>query len=156
MDEPSHLSGRSDRTGPQTSAFRQMGVVVHPTRRLERVLAEIGAWAAAHGVAVGQIPVSGQTRRVADPVEAAACDLLLALGGDGTALAALHAGAPSSRPVLGVACGSVGVLMSVPADRVPWALEQVAAGRWTPIGVPGLDVRWDEARLLSGVGSYDR
>jgi NAD+ kinase len=133
MDEPPH-------------PLHQMGVVVHPTRRLERVLAEIGAWASAHGVAVGQIPVSGQTRRVADPVEPAACDLLLALGGDGTALAALHAGAPSSRPVLGVACGSVGVLMSVAADRVPWALEQLAAGRWTPIGVPGLDVGWDESR----------
>ena len=36
--------------------------------------------------------------------------------------------------------------MSVPADRVAVALEQVAAGRWTPIGVPGLDVRWDGAR----------
>jgi NAD+ kinase len=125
--------------------IRQIGVVVHPTRRLERVLAEIGAWASAHGVALGQIALSGQTRRVADPVEAAACDLLLALGGDGTALAALHAGAPSSRPVLGVACGSVGVLMSVPAHRLPWALEEVAAGRWTPIGVPGLDVGWDAA-----------
>ncbi len=146
MDEPSHPSGRSDRTDPQRAAFRRMGLVVHPTRPLETVLSEIGAWASAHGVTVGQVPVPGQTRRVADPVEAAACDVLLALGGDGTALTALHAGVPSSRPVLGVACGSVGVLMSVPADRVSWALEQVAAGRWAPIGVPGLDIGWDEAR----------
>jgi NAD+ kinase len=133
VDEPSHLS------------LRRIGLVVHPTRPLDTLLGELGAWASANGVAVGQAPVPGLERRVADPVEAAACDLLLSLGGDGTTLAALHAGAPSGRPVLGVACGSVGVLTSVPADRLPWALEQVTAGRWTPIGVPGLDVRWDGA-----------
>lgn len=137
MDAPSRLSGRSD--------IRRLGVVVHPTRRVEQVLEEIAAWASARGGTVGQIAVPGQTRQVAEPVEAAACDLLLALGGDGTALVAMHAGAASSRPVLGVACGSVGALMSVAGDRVPWALEQVAAGRWTPMGVPGLDVAWDGA-----------
>ena len=128
---------------PQHPTIRRLGLVVHPTRRVERVLEEVGAWASAHGVTVGQIAVPGQTRQVADPVEAAACDLLLALGGDGTALVALHAGAPSSRAVLGVACGSVGVLMSVAGERVPWALEQIATGRWTPVAVPGLDVDWD-------------
>ena len=131
---------------PQHPTIRRLGLVVHPTRRVERVLEEIGAWASAHGVTVGQIAVPGQTRQVADPVEAAACDLLLALGGDGTALVALHAGAPSSRAVLGVACGSVGVLMSVAGERVPWALEQIATGRWTPVAVPGLDVNWDGAQ----------
>ena len=128
---------------PTAAAIRRLGLVVHPTRRVERVLEEVGAWASAHGVTVGQIAVPGQTRQVADPVEAAACDLLLALGGDGTALVALHAGAPSSRAVLGVACGSVGVLMSVAGERVPWALEQIATGRWTPVAVPGLDINWD-------------
>jgi NAD+ kinase len=91
------------------------------------------------------VPVAGQSRQVADPIEAAACDLLLGLGGDGTALSALHAGAPTSRPVLGVACGSIGVLTSVSAERVTWALEQVAAGRSTPMAVPGLDVALAEA-----------
>lgn len=131
---------------PQHPTIRRLGLVVHPTRRVERVLEEIGAWASAHGVTVGQIAVPGQTRQVADPVEAAGCDLLLALGGDGTALVALHAGAPSSRAVLGVACGSVGVLMSVAGERVPWALEQIATGRWTPVAVPGLDVDGDGAQ----------
>ena len=92
-----------------------------------------------------QVVVADQTRRVADPAEAPDCDLLLALGGDGTALAALHAAAPSSRPVLGVACGSIGVLMSVTAERLPEALDQVAAGRWTPVPVPGLEVGWGGA-----------
>jgi NAD+ kinase len=137
MDARPRFSGRSD--------IRRLGVVLHPTRRVERVFEEIGAWAAAHGVTVGQVAVPGQTRQLAEPTEAAACDLLIALGGDGTALIALHEGAASSRPVLGVACGSIGALMSVAGERVPWALEQIAAGRWTSIGVPGLDVGWDEA-----------
>ena len=136
---PSSVPGRSDRP------LRQLGLVVHPTRPVDRVVEEIGAWASAHGLTVGQVPATGQTRQVADPVEAAACDLLLGLGGDGTALSALHAGAPASRPVLGVACGSIGALTSVSAERVRWALEQISKGRWTPVGIPGLDVAWDEA-----------
>jgi NAD+ kinase len=126
-------------------AVRRLGLVVHPTRPLDGVLEEVDAWARAHGVAVGQVAVPGQDRRVAELVEAEACDLLLALGGDGTALAALHAGADSSRPALGVSCGSIGALTSVGAERVAWALDQIDAGRWTSVTVPGLDVTWGEA-----------
>lgn len=144
MDEPSPLSSRAEQPGRTKSALRQLGLVVHPTRRVETVLDEVGAWASAHGLTVGQVPVRGQTRQVADPIQADACDLLLAIGGDGTTLSALHAGAPSSRPVLGVACGSIGVLTSVSDERLTWALDQIATGRWTPVAVPGLDVAWGE------------
>jgi NAD+ kinase len=128
-----------------TSPMGQLGLVVHPSRPLGATIEEVVTWASAHGLAVGQVQIPGQTRRVADSVEAAACDLLLALGGDGTALSALHAGAPRSRPVLGIACGSIGVLTSVKADRVGWALEEIATGRWSPQAVPGLDVEWGAA-----------
>lgn len=124
--------------------MRQVGLVVHPTRRIEEVLAEIDSWASAHELTVGQVRIPGQTREVADAVEASACDVLIALGGDGTALRALHAGAPESRPVLAVACGSIGVLTSVTAERLAWALEQVATERWTPAPVPGLDLAWGD------------
>jgi NAD+ kinase len=96
-------------------------------------------------VTVGQVPVPGQARQVAEPVEAAECDLLLGIGGDGTALRAMHAAAPWSRPVLGVACGSIGALTSVDAERLPWALDQVATGSWTPVALPGLELTWGEA-----------
>ena len=125
--------------------LRRVGLVVHPTRPVQGVLDEIDAWAAGHDITVGQVPARGQTREVADPLDAASCDLLLGVGGDGTALAALHAGAPMSTPVLGIACGSIGVLTSVTADRVEWALDQIASERWTPLAVPGLDVVWGEA-----------
>jgi NAD+ kinase len=115
---------------------------VHPTRHLERVLEDVDGWASAHGVAVGQISIDGQTRRVADVVDAGDCDLLVAVGGDGTTLAALHAAAPQSRPVLGIACGSIGVLTSVTADQVSLALDSFQGGRWAPTEVPGLELGW--------------
>src|ERR687891_1614633 len=118
----------------------QGGAVVHPRRDVEAALGVTRAWAATHGVALGQVLIPGQTRRVAEPVAIESCDLVLALGGDGTALAALHAAAPSSRPVLGVACGSIGVLTSVPAERLSAALDHVAAGAWSPRGPPPLEI----------------
>src|SRR4030081_356780 len=120
----------------EPTSLRQLGLVVHPTRHVEGVVEEVGAWASAHGLTVGQVQVPGQTRQVADPVEAAACDLLLALGGDGTTLIALHAGASTSRPVLGVACGSIGRLTAVGAERVAGALEEIANGRRRPVAIP--------------------
>jgi NAD+ kinase len=127
------------------AAFRQLGLVVHPTRPVDDALRDVREWAATHDVAIGQVPTEGTERQVADRVEPAACDLLLAMGGDGTTLAALHSGAEHSRPVLGVACGSLGVLTSVTAERVGWALGEFAAERWTPVAVPALDVTWDHS-----------
>jgi NAD+ kinase len=124
-------------------SFRRIGLVVHPTRDLDEVLEEIRAWSSDHGVEVGQVAVAGQTRRVADPLEPGGCDLLVALGGDGTTLAALHKAAPVSRAVLGIACGSVGMLTSVAHDGVGAALDAVAADRWTAVEVPGLEIGCD-------------
>jgi len=118
----------------------QVGLVVHPRRDVDAALAATRAWAATHDVALGQVLIPGQTRRVAEPVAIESCDLVLALGGDGTALAALHAAAPTSRPVLGVACGSIGVLTSVPAGSLSSALDHVAAGTWSPRPLPALEI----------------
>jgi NAD+ kinase len=120
--------------------FGHVGLVVHPRRDIEPALDTVMAWASKHGMAVGQIRIPGQSRTVADPIDLAGCDLVIALGGDGTALAALHAAAPVSRPVLGIACGSIGVLTSVHSGELEWALEQVAAGDWVPQRLPGLEV----------------
>jgi NAD+ kinase len=121
-------------------APEQIGVVVHPRRDVDAALRTLRDWAARQRAAVGQIAIHGQPRRVAEPTDADACDLVVALGGDGTTLAALHAAAPAARPVLGVACGSIGVLTSVQADALSFALERVATGRWTPRALPGLEV----------------
>lgn len=132
----------------------RVGVVVHPRRDIEGAVAAIRAWASTHGVALGQVPIAGQTRRVADPIEIESCDLVLALGGDGTALAALHAAAPASRPVVGVACGSIGLLTSVPAGSLPLALEQLSAGSWEQKSVPALAVATEAAELGFAINDF--
>lgn len=124
-----------------------IGLVIHPKRHLDRALDAIREWAEDRGVPVGQVLVDGIERRVAEPVDPANSDLIVAVGGDGTALAALHAGAPSSRPVLGVACGSIGALTTVHADDVRGALDQVAAGDWIARSLPALELKGGNGRF---------
>jgi NAD+ kinase len=67
-------------------------------------------------------------------------DLIVALGGDGTVLSALRMSAPLDAPVLGVACGSLGVLTAVAAGDIIQALERVYTGDWTPRRLPALAI----------------
>jgi len=120
--------------------FRRLGLVVHPQRPLDQALATIRAWADIHCDEVVQVRIDGQTREVAPAGDPAACDLIIALGGDGTTLAALHAAAPGGRPVLGVACGSLGALTATSASQLEDALADVAQDRWTGRMLPGLEV----------------
>jgi NAD+ kinase len=123
--------------------LRRVGLVVHPDRRLDDALQILQTWAAARGVDVVQIPIAGQERVVADPGAAAACDLILALGGDGTTLAALHAAAAADKPVLGVACGSLGALTATSADALEEALHAIGEGDWRARRLPGIAVSAD-------------
>jgi NAD+ kinase len=128
----------------------RIGLVVHPTRDIDQPLRETRDWAAAEGSEVVQVAVEGQRRRVADLAQAADCDLILAIGGDGTTLAAIRAGAAADRPVLGVACGSLGVLTSVPETDVRSALGRFLAGDWMARPLPALDIeREGEGRLIA-------
>jgi NAD+ kinase len=124
--------------------LRRIGLIVHPTRAIDGALAATRDWAASRGVEIFQPAVAGQERSVADPGDLGSCDLVLAVGGDGTTLAALHAAAPLDRPVLGVACGSLGALTAVTADELVDALERVATGDWTPRRLPGIAIDYDE------------
>lgn len=125
--------------------IRRIGLVVHPRRDIGTALANARTWAEANGVALYQIAVTGQERVVADPGEIADCDLVLAVGGDGTTLHALHAAAKVRRPVIGVACGSLGALTAVAAEDLHDALERVAHGAWSPRRLPGLRLTADGA-----------
>ena len=118
----------------------QLGLVVHPRRQLDDALDTVRTWSDGHGVDVVQVPAFGQDRRVAELGDPAACDLILALGGDGTTLAALRTGAAAGKPVLGVACGSLGALTAVTGEDLPGALDRVLAGDWTARKLPGLTV----------------
>jgi NAD+ kinase len=117
-----------------------VGVVVHPSRNIEGPLQQLRGWAQAHGVTVVQVPVPGQHREVAPTGGVNACDLLVSIGGDGTMLAAIRAGVGAQRPVLGVSCGSLGVLTTIPGDALPAALDRFRAGDWTARILPALSV----------------
>ena len=122
----------------------RVGLAIHPRRDLTTPLEQVTEWARAAGVELVQIAFAQDTQVVADPGEPEDCELLVAIGGDGTTLAALHAGARVDRPVLGVACGSLGALTTVPARRAAEALARVEADDWRPRAIPGLDVRGDD------------
>ena len=61
---------------------------------------------------------------------AAACDLLILLGGDGTILRALHRMNGAVPPVFGINLGSLGFLTGVHSEEWPRAVESIAAGHF--------------------------
>jgi NAD+ kinase len=62
---------------------------------------------------------------------AAGCDLVLALGGEGTMLGALRVRAPHGVPVLGVNLGRLGYLTEVDAAHLDAALSALSNGEYT-------------------------
>jgi NAD+ kinase len=94
-----------------------------------------------HGVDVVQLAVEGKRhRQTAAPGTLGEGDLVVAVGGDGTVLASLHAAAAHGAPVLGVACGSLGALTAVAADGIAGALDRVWAGDWNARALPALAI----------------
>ncbi|MFZ0041343.1 MAG: NAD(+)/NADH kinase [Solirubrobacteraceae bacterium] len=118
----------------------RLGLVVHPSRDIEAPFGDLLSWADERGDEVVQIPIDGQDRRVADTGRPQDCDLLVSIGGDGTMLAAIRAAVPAQRPVLGIACGSLGALTAVPPDGVTEALERFGAGEWYRRSLPALSI----------------
>ena len=129
--------------------FDRIGLVVHPRRELGNALRTVREWAERQGAQVVQVRSPGHVQEVAPPGEVGVCDLVIALGGDGTTLAALHAAAPAGRPVLGVACGSLGALTAVTADRLSDALDHVARGDYAERRLPALIAETADGELTA-------
>jgi NAD+ kinase len=125
---------------PPASVPSRIALVVHPSRVVDDALATLRRWAGERGVAVVQLTVEPDERSLAAPGTLQPGDLVVALGGDGTALSALRVAAAGDAPVLGVACGSLGALSAVTADDLAGALDRVWAGDWTPRSLPALAV----------------
>jgi NAD+ kinase len=120
---------------------QRIALVVHPARPIAEPLAALRRWADERGVPVVELHALGSVDRDVAPdgvVEPG--DLIVALGGDGTVLSALRTSARLDAPVLGVACGSLGVLTTVAAGNVVAALERVRSGDWTPRRLPALAI----------------
>jgi NAD+ kinase len=130
--------------------MRRVGVLVHPTRPVQDALELLRRWTEDRGLELVQVPV-GEQPKVAPPGEVSACDLIAALGGDGTVLKALHAAAGSRTPVMGVAYGSLGALTTISHDQLPSALDSFAAGDWIARDLPALRVAIAEDRTAWAV-----
>ena len=114
----------------------RIAILVHPTRDVRRAVEVLRDWADDHGVAVVQLGGPGH----APEGTTDGASVIVAIGGDGTVLAALRAAAPGSQPVLGVACGSLGALTTVSADELAAALDRFDAGDWSARWIPALAV----------------
>jgi NAD+ kinase len=123
--------------------FSRVALVVHPTRDIDNAVATIERWTAQEGLGLVQLPAQGNTRVVTDAGTVSSADLVVALGGDGTVLAALRAAAGTDTPVLGVACGSLGAMSAVTAEELDQALERFRKGDWTTRKLPALTVDSD-------------
>jgi NAD+ kinase len=119
--------------------MERVGVLVHPTRPVQDAVDVLDRWTAERGLELVQVP-SGEQPPVAPPGEVSACDLIAAVGGDGTVLKGLHAAARTGTPVLGVACGSLGALTAVPETELQAGLDGFAAGKWLAHHLPALEV----------------
>lgn len=117
-----------------------MGVLVHPTRDVDEPIRLLREWAEGHGMELVQIGATYPQRAVAEEGDAADTDLIVSIGGDGTTLAALRAGAMAGRPVLGIGCGSLGALANVTTSGATRALERFARGDWRPRLFPALSI----------------
>jgi NAD+ kinase len=100
--------------------------VLRPERQLHDALEQISGWAASAGVELvggeGEERLPAEVTRRPEPMLAADCDVVLALGGDGTMLTALHLAAAHGAPVLGVNLGRLGYLTEVDAANLQDAL----------------------------------
>ena len=121
-------------------------MLVHPTRPVRDALEVLRRWTEDRGLRLVQI-LTAEQPWVAPRGEVTACDLITALGGDGTVLKALHAAGKTGTPVLGVAYGSLGVLTTVPENELRAGLDRFAAGEWLARHLPALELGADEGQL---------
>ncbi len=113
---------------------RRLGLVLHPAHEADVLLDEVRVWAAAndvalHGMHAQEAALPAGVELHGGAALGGACDVVLAMGGDGTLLGALRDVAGPATPVLGVATGRVSFLAEVPAPQLGAALADLAAGR---------------------------
>src|SRR4030088_766867 len=117
--------------------FRNIGIISRPRRsNLAEVVPPLLTWLADRGIHV--VYDQETATSLAEPSEgrsreqvAAASDLLLVLGGDGTLLAAAREAASRGIPILPINLGSLGFLTSFTLQEMYPALEETLAGRLT-------------------------
>jgi NAD+ kinase len=133
---------------------QRIGLVVHPSREIARALSIVEEWASQRDIELVQLHTPNQKREVAPFGDVTRCDVVVAIGGDGTVLTALRAAADSHAPVLGVACGSLGALSAVTTPELEMALDMLEAGQWSPRRLPALEATADGERVAWALNDF--
>jgi NAD+ kinase len=106
-----------------TAGAAQVGVLAQSSDACAPQLLTIQAWASHNGLEVVDLGTSAEPNGLV-----AGCQLVIALGGDGTILRALQIAMTQHAAVLGVNFGHVGFLADVHGDELAEALETLARG----------------------------
>jgi len=101
----------------------RVGVLANPSGECEPQLLEIEAWARELGVEVVDLGTSAESTDLPP-----GCELVVALGGDGTILRALQIAMAHHAAVLGLNFGHVGFLADTGGDDLAAALDTIARG----------------------------
>ena len=101
-----------------------MGVLAQSASSCAAELLTIRAWATRYGLEVVDLGTSAEPNG-----GDAGCQLVIALGGDGTILRALQVAMAQHAAVLGVNFGHVGFLADIRGDELSEALERMASGQ---------------------------
>jgi NAD+ kinase len=105
------------------SGSARVGVLVNPSGECAPQLLAIEAWAGEHDLALIDLGTSAEPSG-RDP----GCQLVIALGGDGTILRALQLAMTQHAAVLGVNFGHLGFLADIASDQLGAALDAIARG----------------------------
>ena len=109
----------------------KIGVVTRPNSDAAASAVELLAGLAAqHGMQVGSVEERGSGVTL-EPDRMADCDVVIAIGGDGTVLEAVRYGVPNDLPVLGVNVGRVGFLAEAELDDLPVVVDVIAGRSWS-------------------------
>jgi NAD+ kinase len=103
-----------------------IGILVNPSGECGPQILQIEAWARRIGHGVVDLGTSAAPSHLAP-----GCELVIALGGDGTILRALHIAMAHHAAVLGVNFGTVGFLADIDGADLGPALEKVSRGEAT-------------------------
>ena len=111
-------------------------VAIHPKMEgAQKVASDICAFFSEEGLEATSGLLFDETLR--GKVSAGEFDLMIALGGDGTMLRAVHLCAPNNVPILGINLGGLGFLIEVTRHKWKTALERVRRGDY-----------WLETRMM--------
>jgi NAD+ kinase len=106
-----------------TSGAARVGVLAQSANECAAQLLTIEAWTGQHGYDLADLGTSAEPNGAEQR-----CDLVIALGGDGTILRALRLAMTHHAAVLGVNFGHVGFLADIPPEELPTALQRMAGG----------------------------